>query len=119
MIGVGCEGEGRRRKRGEGVAKYGEWLSAFQAIGVVACGKLCEAGEPVGDAFDGAEPDRACADGGQESREHGCGGFVAPVAGEADAEDGAVEPGLFFRGVGHGKAVYSRKFKVKSSDLPR
>src|SRR6267143_686987 len=110
MIGLGCEGERRRRKRGEGVAKYGEWLSAFQAIGVVAGGKLCEAGEPVGDAFDGAEPDRACADGSQKRREHGCGGFVAPVAeeaGEADAEDGAVEPGLFFRGIRHGKAVYS------------
>src|SRR5467141_2787602 len=110
MIGMGCEGERRRGKRGEGVAKYGEGLSAFQAIGVVACGKLCEAGEPVGDALDGAEPDWARADGGQESREHGCGGFVAPVAeeaGQSDAEDGAVEPGLFFRGVGHGKAVYS------------
>src|SRR5882762_9932909 len=38
MIGVRREGERRRRKRGEGVAKYGEWLSALQAIGVVACG---------------------------------------------------------------------------------
>src|ERR1700687_4458367 len=83
MIGMRCEGERRRRKRGEGVAKYGEWLSAFQAIGVVACGKLCEAGEPVGDALDGAEPHGARANSGQECREHGCGGFVAPVAEEA------------------------------------
>src|SRR3989442_9800387 len=99
MIGVRGEGERRRRQGSEGVAKDGEWLSALQAIGVVACGKLCEAGEPVGDAFDGAEPDGARADGGQECGEHGGGGLVAPVAeeaGEAGAEGGAVWPGLFF-----------------------
>src|SRR2546429_9752236 len=83
MIGVRGEGERRRRQGSEGVAKDGEWLSALQAIGVVACGKLCEAGEPVGDAFDGAEPDGARADGGQECGEYGRGGLAASGAGEA------------------------------------
>src|SRR2546421_12477544 len=82
MIGVRGEGERRRRQGSEGVAKDGEWLSALQVIGVVACGKLCEAGEPVGDAFDGAEPDGARADGGQECGENGGGGPRGPRAGE-------------------------------------
>src|SRR2546428_613647 len=50
-----------------------------------------------GDGFDSAEPDRSRADGSQKCGEHGRCGFVAPVAeetGEADAEDGPVEPGL-------------------------
>src|SRR5712692_1554730 len=120
MIGVGREGEGRRSKGGEGVAKDGEGFSVLQAIGEVACGEFCKAGESVGDALDGAEPDWACADSSQEGREYGGGGFVAPVAeeaGEADAEDGAVEPGLLHCGFGHGEAVYSRKFLVESSEL--
>src|SRR5258708_15994600 len=86
----------------------------------MAGGKFCEAGETVGDAFDGAKPDGTCADGGEEGGEHGCGGFVARVAeeaGEADGEEGAIETGLFFWGVGHEKAVYSRKFPVQSSEL--
>ncbi len=83
MISVGGEGERRGRKGGESVAKDGEGLAVLQAIGVVARGKLCEAGEPVGDAFDGAEPDRARADGGEEGGQHGRRGFVAPVAEEA------------------------------------
>src|SRR5258708_34691895 len=109
-MGVSGEGKGSGGERGESVAEDGEGLPAFQPIGVVAGSKFCEAGEAVGDAFDGAEPDRARADGGQECGEHGGGGFMAPVAeqaSEADAEDGAVEPGLFFGGVRHEKAVYS------------
>src|SRR5258708_25931987 len=109
------EGERRRRKGGEGVAENSEGLSVFQAIGEMAGGKFCEAGETVGDAFDGAKPDGTCADGGEEGGEHGCGGFVAPVAEEAGgayAEGGAVWPGLFFLGVGDGKAVYSAKIPL-------
>src|SRR5216683_521035 len=36
------------------------------AIGVMACGEFCETGEPVSDAFDGAEPDGTCADSRQD-----------------------------------------------------
>ena len=46
------EGERRGGKSGEGVAKDGEWFSAFQSVSEVAGGKLCEAGEAVRDAFD-------------------------------------------------------------------
>ena len=77
---MGGEGERRRRQRGEGVAKDSKRLAMLQAIGVVAGGEFCEAGETVGDTFDGAKPHRACADGGQKCGEHSCSGFVAPVA---------------------------------------
>lgn len=110
VISVSGEGERGGRESGESVAKDGQRLSIFQAIGVVAGGKFCEAGEAVGDTFDGAEPDRTSADGGEEGGEDRGGGFMAPVAkeaGEADAQDSAVEPGLFFWAVVHVKAVYS------------
>src|SRR5438876_2532826 len=104
MIRVRRKRERRRRQGGEGIAKNGEWLAALQAVGEMARGKLCEAGESVGNAFDGAKPRRACADGREKRGQHGGGGFVAPVAEqacEADAENGAVEPGLFGRGILH------------------
>ena len=54
MIGVRREGKRSSRERGEGVSEYSEWLAAFQAIGVVTGREFGEAGEAVGDAFDGA-----------------------------------------------------------------
>ncbi len=39
---------------------------------------------------------------------------IAEQAGQADAEDGAIEPGLFLWGIGHGGVVYSRQFTVNS-----
>jgi len=96
MIRMRGESERRGRKRGEGVAKNGERLSALQAIREMARGQLCEAGETVGDTFDRSEPGWACADGGQKRGEDRSGGFVTPVAeeaGEPNAEHGAVEPG--------------------------
>ena len=104
MIRMRGERERRRRESGEGIAKNGERLTALQAIGEVARGKLCEAGESVGNAFDGAKPRGTRTDGGEKRWEHGGCGFMAQVAeqaGEADAEDGAVEPGLFGRGILH------------------
>ena len=70
----------------------------------MAGGEFGEAGEAVGDALDGAEPHRPCADGRQKRRQHCCRDLVAPVAeeaGESHSEDGAVQPGLFLGSVGH------------------
>ena len=104
MISVCRERERSRRKSGESIAKNGEWLAALQAIGEMAGGEFSEAGESVGDAFNRAKPRRACANGREKRGQHSGGGFVAPVAEqacEADAENGAVEPGLFGRGILH------------------
>src|SRR5437588_10230466 len=104
MISVGREREGSRRKSGESIAKNGGWLAALQAIGEMAGGEFSEAGESVGDAFNRAKPRRACANGREKRGQHSGGGFVAPVAEqacEADAENGAVAPGLFGRGILH------------------
>src|SRR5438046_2493452 len=82
------------------------------------CDELCETGEPVSDAFDRTEPRGTGAKRREEGRQDcGC-GFVAPVAeqaGEAHAENGAVEPGWFFCGLRHEEAVYSCQYSVKSS----
>src|SRR2546430_10913709 len=62
--------------------------------------ELRETRETVGDAFDGAEPGRPCANRSKKSRQNRRGCFVAPVAkqaGEANAQNGAVEPGLLDR----------------------
>src|SRR5438132_13433782 len=102
MIGVRGERERRRRKSGEGIAKNGEWLAALQAIGEMAGGEFSEAGESVGDAFNRAKPRRACANGREKRGQHSGAGFVAPVAEQAcgaDAENGAVEPGVLGRGI--------------------
>src|SRR6267154_2277124 len=96
MISVRSESERRCRKRGEGVAKDGERFSALQAIGEMAGGQLREARETVGNTFDRAKPHRTRADGGEEGGEDRSSRFVAPIAeqaGQADTEDGAVEPG--------------------------
>src|SRR6266576_2403780 len=72
--------------------------------------ELRETRETVGDAFDGAEPGRPCANRSKKSRQNRRGCFVAPVAkqaGEANAQNGAVEPGLFLCGLGHKGAVYT------------
>src|SRR5213080_4243373 len=66
MIRMRGERERRRRESGEGIGKNGERLTALQAIGEVARGKLCEAGESVGNAFDGAKPRGTRTDGGEK-----------------------------------------------------
>src|SRR5438094_8729426 len=102
MIRMRGERERRRRESGEGIAKNGERLTALQAIGEVARGKLCEAGESVGNAFDGAKPRGTRTDGGEKRWEHGGWGFMAPVAEqacEAGGENGAGEPGLVGLGI--------------------
>src|SRR5712692_1807615 len=122
MVGLRGEGEGGGRKRGEGVPKYGEWFSLLQPVGEMSSRQFCEAGETVGNAFDGAEPGRSRANGREERRQDCRGGFVAPVAeeaGEADAKDGAVEPGGFRRSFGHGAVVYIRQFTVQSLEKSR
>ena len=104
----------QRRKR---VAEHGERLAALQLIRVITCCQLGKTGKTVGDSFDGAEPARARANCSKKCGEDGGRGFVAPIAeqaGEADAEDGAVEPALFFGGFGHEGAVYRRQWPVKS-----
>src|SRR5438876_4276489 len=104
MIRMRGKRERSRRKSGEGIAKNGEWLAALQAIGEVARGKFRKAGLAVGDAFDDAKPCRTCANGREKRGQHGSGGFVAQItekAGQANAENGAVEPGLFGRGILH------------------
>src|SRR5260370_42257572 len=104
------ERERCRRQSRERIPKDGQRLAALQAIGEMAGGKLCEAGKSVRDAFDSSEPDRACSDGSQERREYSCCRFMAPVAeqaGQADADNSAIQPGLFFCGIGHETAVYS------------
>ena len=71
--------------------------------------------EAVSDAFYGTEPRRAGANRGKKGGQDRRCRFVAPVAkqtGEADTEDCAVEPGLFFWGVGHGE-----QFTVDCSQL--
>src|SRR5580704_6938626 len=108
MVGVCRESERCRGKCCERIAKDSERLSAFQAIGVVAGGKFCEAGETVRNAFDGAKPDGPCSDRCKECGEDSGGGLVAPVAkkaGEADAQDGAVEPGSALRSFWQGSRV--------------
>src|SRR5437588_706905 len=70
--------------------------------------------------FDGAKPDWTCADGRQKCRQHGCGGFVAPVAeeaGEADAEDRAVEPELFLGSIRHEESLqWTLQFTVRERE---
>src|SRR2546429_3438387 len=95
--------------------------------------ELRETRETVGDAFDGAEPGRPCANRSKKSRQNRRGCFVAPVAkqaGEANAQNGAVEPGLFLCGLGqdrkstrlnssHGYISYAVFcFKKKNNVLP-
>jgi len=102
--------ERRGGERGEGVAKNSERLAAFQAVGEVAARELGEAGEAVGDTFYRAEPRRSRANESEECGQDSCGRFVTPVrekAGEADAEDGAVEPVFVSGGFRHA-AVYLR-----------
>jgi len=104
MVGVSSKRERRRRKSGESVAKDGEWLTAFQAIGVMTRGEFREAGEAVSNTFNRAKPRRACANGREKRGQDRSGRFVAPVAeeaGEANAKDRAVEPGLFGLGILH------------------
>lgn len=67
----------------------------LEAIRVKAGGEFREAGEAVGNAFDGTEPGRASADYSEKCGENSGSDFVAPVAekaGEADAEHGGGEP---------------------------
>jgi hypothetical protein len=88
----------------------------LQAIGVMARSQLRETRESIGDALDNAESRRARPNRGKKRRQYcGC-RFVAPVAekaGEADAEDGAIQPGLFFWRVSHGIAVYRRERSIQ------
>ena len=87
--------KGRSRQCGKSVAESGERLPFFQMIGVMARAQLGEAGKSVGDAFDRSEPRGACANRGQERRENRGSDFVAPIAeeaGDADADDSAVQP---------------------------
>src|SRR5262249_45227952 len=68
--------------------------------------------EAVGDAFDGAEPGWPRANRPEKRGQNGGRCFVAPIAeqaGEANTENRAVEPGLFFSGLRHEQEVYSRQ----------
>src|SRR5207253_6537804 len=72
--------------------------------------ELRETRETVGDAFDGAEPGRPCANRSKKSRQNRRGCFVAPVAkqaGEANAQNGAVEPGVVLCGRGRRGGGYT------------
>src|SRR5690242_6148808 len=112
VIGMRGESERGGGQSGERVTENGERLAALQAVGVMAGGKFCEAGEAVGDSFDGAEPDGTGADDGEKGGKDGGGGFVGPIGekgSEADAEDGAVEPGRFGRGRRHRVSSLKKK----------
>jgi hypothetical protein len=57
---------------------------------------LGEAGQAVGDAFDGAQPHGGGAQGREERGQDGGGDFVRPIAEQRrqpDAENGTIEPG--------------------------
>src|SRR5690242_24973 len=104
LISVCGEAERTCTQRGKRVAEYGERFAALQLIRVIACCQLGKTGKTVGDSFDGAEPGGASANCSKKCGKDGGRGFVAPIAeqaGEANAEDGAVEPALFFGGFGH------------------
>src|SRR5271170_4070843 len=91
----------------------------LQAIGVMTSSELREAGEPIGDSLDQSEPRRARTNCGKKCRQDRRSGFVTPVtkeAGKADAEDCAVQPGLFFWAVSHARAVYRRRRMRESSE---
>src|SRR5215469_1721523 len=109
LVGVRSQTERCRAQRRKRVAKYGEGLAALHPVGVVAGDELCDTRQTVGHALDDPEPRRPCANRCKKSRQHRRGCFVAPVAkqaGEANAKNGAAEPGLFFCGLWHRRAVY-------------
>jgi len=110
--GAGCEdlqcvcGEAERRggDGGESIAENCERLPVLEAVGVMTGGEFGEAGKAVSGAFDDAEPGRAGSDDGEESRQDGSSGFVAPIGkqrGKADAQNGAVEPAICGFRLGH------------------
>jgi hypothetical protein len=119
MIGMRCESKRRRAKRRDQVSENCERLAAFQPVRIIACSKLRKARKAVSHSFDGPKPRGPRANHREKRGQDRCCRFVAPIAketGEADAENGAVEPGLFFCRFGHSEAVYSRQLTVNSPD---
>ena len=91
------QSERRRAAGGDEIANDGDGFAALQFVGVKAGRHLGEAGQPVGDAFNHAQPCRRRAHGREKRGQDGGGDFVRPVAEQRrqpDAEDGAVEPAL-------------------------
>jgi hypothetical protein len=117
---MGGEAERRGGDGGEGVTENCERLAVLESVGVMARGELGKAGEAVGEAFDDAEPGGAGSNNGEESRQDGGGGFVAPVGEErceADAEDGAVKPVICGLGIGSDRVGHERESTGDSAKL--